>query len=199
MEGTGITRIDTVLVNPAAADTIHKIYYDYIEGASFDHVPLHLLLNVSAFQDEADTIVQPTRITVRTLTGMTTKQRLETLRREAKIFERTWARHSDTYQTELRQGNIDGAHRTWCAACEEFLWELQGKDDGLPTGKPRRGQVMPTEKRCVVDTLCNATRLARNGYADKVDRVIGLASDLKGRIASMLARNTDTWQDVSYD
>ena len=86
MEGTGITRIDTVLVNPAAADTIHRIYDDYIEGASFDHVPLHLLLNVSAFHDEADTLVQPTRIIVRTLTGMTTKQRLETLRREAKIF-----------------------------------------------------------------------------------------------------------------
>ena len=58
---------------------------------------------------------------------------------------------------------------------------------------------MPTEKRRVVDTLRNATRLARNSYADNVDRVIGLASDLKGRIARMLAHGTDTGQDISYD
>ena len=51
----------------------------------------------------------------------------------------------------------------------------------------------------MVDTLCNATRLARNSYADKVDRVVGLAYDLKGRMTRMLARTTCKSLDISYN
>ena len=51
----------------------------------------------------------------------------------------------------------------------------------------------------MVDTLCNATRLARNSYADKVDGVVGLAYDLKGRMTRMLARTTGKSLNISYD
>ena len=129
---------------------------------------------------------------------MITKQLEEKRRKEAQQFEELWAAFDNDFQIALTNGDIDEAQRIWCEACETFLCQLQDSSANSPAGKPRRGQVLPTEKRCAVDTISNATFMARNSYADKVDRVIGLASDLKGRTTRLLGQSTNTRRSICY-
>ena len=42
MEGSGVTRLDTIIANGVATHAIDAIGYDYHHGKGFDHVPLNL-------------------------------------------------------------------------------------------------------------------------------------------------------------
>ena len=48
MQGTDITRIDTIFANAVAAHGCTSIVYLWIEGTGFDHVPIRAVIDADA-------------------------------------------------------------------------------------------------------------------------------------------------------
>ena len=57
--------------------------------------------------------------------------------------------------------------------------------------KPRRGKVLPRCVQKVAGKVCDHSRMERNWFTQGVDRVIGLAHDLKHRLRRMLQTEQD--------
>ena len=184
MEGSGITRLDTIISNGVATHAIDIIRYDYANGKGFDHVPIVLTLNEERFSDEIETSSMPAALVLRSLTGMSQAERNKALGEEAEWFTEIWQWHQHDFQAAIQDKKVDEAHRIWCLAAEQFLWKCQRLDGDLqlPRHKPRRGQTMPTFKQQVTASLCKETGVARNSFTKSVDRVIGIARDMLMRL-----------------
>ena len=69
--------------------------------------------------------------------------------------------------------------------------ELQGNGKKLPMSKSRRGKVLPRCVQKVSGKVCDHSRMERNWFTQGVDRVIGLAHDLKQRLRRLLQTKQD--------
>ena len=116
---------------------------------------------------------------------------------EAALFDRVWGSYEQEFDAALNEEDVSKAHRIWCRACEDFLWQLQGESKQLPRDKPRRGEVLPTEMQDAANVMNCHTRSARNAFSNSVDRTLGLANDLKNRIRR-LTTHKDEVKRVEY-
>ena len=90
MQGSGATRIDTILANLAASHLCQHARYCIQGSTSFDHVPLFLTLNIERFQDMASFAMQPVRIDIHSLIDATQQKRDQIHSSEGKLFTRIW-------------------------------------------------------------------------------------------------------------
>ena len=79
--------------------------------------------------------------------------------------------------------DINKAHKTWCYVAAKFLWIIKGESADLPDNRTRRGEVMPLKEIEVANKINASTRSARNLFSNHVERILGLATDLKGGIS----------------
>ena len=191
MKGSGKTRIDTFLVNPTAAHANAGIEYDYASGRTFDHVPINMYINMKRFEDTISVAIQPAPIQVASLSGLKQVERNRCLRRREEKYDEVWKKHSQPFREAIEERDIEKAHAIWCLAAETYLWELQGNGKSLPMSKPRRGKVLPRCVQKVAGKVCDHSRMERNWFTQGVDRVIGLAHDLKQRLRRLLQTKQD--------
>ena len=76
-------------------------------------------------------------------------------------------------------------------AAETYLWELQGNGRRFPLSKPRRGKVLPRCEQKVDGKICDHARMERNWFTQGVDRVLGIAYDLRQRLRRVLVTEKD--------
>ena len=198
MGGTGVTRIDACFTNKAAANMINDILYNYTEGRTFDHVPIHIILDQARFFDTILAAEQPAKLQVRTLKHCTQSQRNTIKANEARQYSDIWATYDGQFKEAIASNNVNLAHSIWCYAAEKFLWVLQGETEDLPSNRTRRGQVMPLKEIDIANKMNACTRSARNHFSKHVERVIGVASDLKGRILRLTQGNVQQEFNIEY-
>ena len=110
MGGEGITRIDACFTNKSASNMVDDISYNYVEGRSFDHVPIHITVNQDRFQDTIKAVEQPAKLRVRSLKNLTRKQRNDLKGEETKLFEHIWIEYDNDFHQAIDSENINLAH-----------------------------------------------------------------------------------------
>ena len=111
---------------------VYDISYNYNEGRTFDHVPIHITLNQDRFQDTMLAAEQPAKLSIRSLKLHTQKQRNDVKDKEVTLFNSVWMTYDSDFQSAVKASDVNLAHSIWCYAAEKFLWLLQGEQTELP-------------------------------------------------------------------
>jgi hypothetical protein len=182
MEGAGTTRIDTIIGNQAAAHACKSIRYLHQDNTAFDHVPIEIALNYDKFRDEITVAEQPAKLYTNTPQVLTCKQREDLREIDEMMYAKVWERHSAEFDVAMVNKDIDACHKIWCLAAETFLWERDNPSEDLPKGCCRRGSILKKKQVPVAQKTCDVTRAPRNHFTNKIDGILGTASDIKQRI-----------------
>ena len=94
--------------------------------------------------------------------------------------------------------DINKAHRILWYVAERILWVIQGESAELPSNRTRRGQVRPLKEIGVTNEMNASTRSARNHFSNHVERLLGLATDLKGRILRLTKGDEEEEFSIDY-
>lgn len=127
----GVTRIDLILCNQAAAHACVKFEHRYGAARGFDHVPLQLGLNYARFDDDINVAIQPVKLPRCNLENLTCEQRGKIEESRRKAFEQVWLRYKDDFDKAINEKQLDLAHTIWCNAAQSFLWHWLSSAQGL--------------------------------------------------------------------
>ena len=143
--------------------------------------------------------VNPTPIPARAHEQLTPVQKQQRDIDDSTEFSRLWESVRLDFDTAISSEHIEEAHRLWCKVAETFLWSRETGGTELPAKDPRRGQVLPTEQKPVAMKICDVTRMARNGFSKRVQRVTGLIGDLTNRIKRLQGMGSTTYDKEQLD
>ena len=135
-------------------------------------------------------------LTLRSLSGISVVQRNSVLNAEDTSFNELWALHADNFDTALLDKHLDECQRIWCLVAEVFLWDLQHPAIPLPVDKPKRHSTLPRVTQQVAANTCPTTHIARNQFIKQVDRALGLACDIRSRLARLRTSASDSLQSL---
>lgn len=180
-QGPGVTRIDTILTNEAAANACTNICYQYGIAKTFDHVPIQLTINAEKFSDEITVAVQPVQLDVRSLQGHTCTQRAALREDEAASYRWIWSQYEDQFGDAEANDDLEQMDGIWTNVAETFLWQQNNPGEQLPPSKPRRGSTLPQKQQPIAAKLCDVTRSTRNDFTNRIDSILGLMGDTKNR------------------
>ncbi len=180
MEGTGVSRIDVALANPAAVSAIKSfdLRWDLVQ---VDHVPIQITLNVGDL-DEPD-VVQRTRGDVNTDGA----PQPDDDRWDA-AYQRAFGMYGHDLQGALDGEDVDAAHKAWCYFAESCIQIARGKcEDEVRReleNSPARGaspQFYKRPRRKPTDHLGHPTTYVQRQLTNATNRLLEVRNRLKKR------------------
>ena len=169
MNGVGTSRIDTILMNPPAANLVNKAEQIYATALAFDHTPFKVTFNADKFDDECRTMDKPCKLEMPDTNKLTQKQRDEMESVNNKMYSDIWSRYDIPFEEAFAAKDLNKINTLWGQASEAFLWWICNQNTVKPQGIPTRGNLIPIRMQPVASKACSTTWINRSQFTNRLD------------------------------
>ena len=103
--GSNMSRIDTILANPAAAAAVLEIEFLFELGSDYDHLPIAVTLDIDVFNEERKTLPKPAKVNYENI-----KMHKWTEAQRQDVWREKWTGREEQFKKLLENLDLQAAH-----------------------------------------------------------------------------------------